>query len=153
MKMQMNQLPASEISSKQTSEKKLWDEMLENRHASFITNESLNADLTVTVSPFVSDKLSTNNQSIEITTLEKVRLRRVANSFSVQVPATEFIVNPVKSLFSSFLGQETDASVKNLQVGNYDSFASSDCHRLSTCDLNMVIQHDEDEIKQTRLMT
>ena len=83
----------------------------------------------------------------------KVRLRRVANSFSVQVPATEFIVNPVKSLFSSFLGQETDASVKNLQVGNYDSFASSDCHRLSTCDLNMVIQHDEDDIKQTRLMT
>jgi hypothetical protein len=54
-------LPASEISGKQTSEKKLWDEMLENRHASFITDESLNADLTVTVSPFVSDKLSTNN--------------------------------------------------------------------------------------------
>lgn len=90
------------------------------------------------VCPFVSDKVLNNSQAIEITTLEKVRLRRVANSFSVQIPTTEFIVNPVQSLFQSFLGTDHD-SKSHFVNGYMDSFIISEERNLSGCDLNMII--------------
>lgn len=67
------------------------------------------------------------------------------------MPATEFIVNPVQSLFSSFVGHDVRGQPQ-VSCG-YDSFASSDCRTLSACDLNMIIQHDEDDIKQARMLT
>lgn len=82
----------------------------QNTISSFMTNESLNSvNPTVEVSPFVAQKLletskQTNSpSSIGITTLETGKLRRFANSFSVQLPVIDFIVSPVQSLFSSFL--------------------------------------------------
>ena len=65
--------------------------------------------MTLNLCPFVSDKLINNNSSIEITSLEKVYLKKVANSFSVQVSANKFVVNPVKSLFSSFAQDSVEA--------------------------------------------
>jgi hypothetical protein len=81
--------------------------------------------------------------------VEKVRLRRVANSFSVQVPVIEFIGKPVQSLFSSFVSTTQDPQLNSKQwlSATYDSFASSECRNFSASDLNMIIQHDEDEIK------
>lgn len=85
---QFGLLPTAELDAKKSHPEK-HSESEPSRLASFATSESWNANLTVSISPFVSDKLSlkgSNNQkssSIEITTVEKVRLRRVVNSFTV----------------------------------------------------------------------
>jgi hypothetical protein len=67
----------------------------------------------------------------------------------------EFIGKPVQSLFSTFVSTAQDPQIHSKQwnSGTFDSFASIECRNFSASDLNMIIQHDEDEIKQTRMLT
>lgn len=46
--------------------------------------------------------------------IEKAKLKRVPNSFSVQVRASEFVMKPVRSLFSSFKGSENEGNANNV---------------------------------------
>lgn len=47
--------------------------------------------------------------------IEKAKLKRVPNSFCVQVRASEFVMKPVRSLFSSFKGEsENEGNANNV---------------------------------------
>jgi hypothetical protein len=73
-----------------------------SRYSSFVTAESNNGVLTVRMNPITgeyTEEASPKNESL----IEKGKLKRVANSFCVQVPVNEFISNPVRTLFSSFI--------------------------------------------------
>jgi hypothetical protein len=52
-----------------------------------------------------TEEESPKNESL----IEKGKLKRVANSFCVQVPVNEFISNPVRTLFSSFIASQNES--------------------------------------------
>jgi hypothetical protein len=89
--MKIGRLPDAELTSYS---------LLEAKRVSLETKVSSDTNMTVNLCPLLVKSSVTS--VIEVTSAEKTRLKRVANSFSVQVPAHEFLCNPVRSLFSSF---------------------------------------------------
>ena len=80
--------------------------------------------------------------------IEKGKLKRVANSFCVQVSASEFVSNPVRSLFSSFIASENESfsiTHNNASAAAFDSF-SSEWKDLSLNDLSMTMVADDDDV-------
>ena len=64
--------------------------------------------------------------------------------------ASEFVGNPVRSLFSSFASSTAGHSQGKVV---YDSFVSEEYRNPSFTDLRMIIEQDDDDIKQARMMT
>jgi len=99
-------LPAAELKQSCTDNGTLEPQP---RYSSFGTAESIKtAALTVKVNPLNSDQTDADNMKSP-SLIEKGKLKRVANSFCVQVPASEFVMNPVRSLFSSFIASENES--------------------------------------------
>ncbi len=98
--MQFNSLPASELTnSNRVANSSTPDR---SRYSSFVTAESCTGVLTVRMNPVTGEYVEEESQKNE-SLIEKGKLKRVANSFCVQVPVNEFISNPVRTLFSSFI--------------------------------------------------
>jgi len=116
------------------------------RHSSFRTAESLNTKITVRVNPLNGEQ--TEDESPKSPSLiERGKLKRVANSFCVQVPASEFVMNPVRSLFSSFIVSENESCSNNNNASGaqYDCFVSG-WQDLSADNLNITMINDDDDL-------
>lgn len=111
--------------------------------------------MTVNVCPLLVK--SSHTSMIEVTTPEKSRLRRVANSFSVQVSAKKFFHNPVQSLFSSFANVADNDDVQQHFVAGYSEqpeVEEEDSDNLGVNDIDMVYHNEsDDEIQAARLLT
>lgn len=130
-----------------------WSEV---KRTSLQTKGSSETDnMTVTVCPLLVK--SSHTSMIEVTTPEKSRLRRVANSFSVQVSAKQFFHNPVKSLFSSFANVPDTDDVQDHFVAGYSEqpeVEEEDSDNLGVNDIDMVYHNEsDDEIMAARMLT
>jgi hypothetical protein len=130
-----------------------WSEV---KRASLQTKGSSETEnVTVNVCPLLVK--SSHTSMIEVTTPEKSRLRRVANSFSVQVSAKQFFHNPVKSLFSSFANVADADDVQDHFVAGYSEqpeVEEEDSDDLGVNDIDMVYHNEsDDEIMAARMLT
>lgn len=73
----------------------------------------------------------------------------MANSFCVQVPASEFVMNPVRSLFSSFIASENESfsNTNNVSATQDDPFVSG-WQDLSSDNLNIMMINDDDDVQR-----
>ncbi len=119
-----------------------------SKYSSFVTAESLTGVLTVRMDPITSQQTedeSPKNESL----IEKGKLKRVANSFCVQVPASEFVMNPVRSLFSSFIASENESfsNTNNFSATQDDPFVSG-WQDLSSDNLNIMMINDDEDVQR-----
>jgi hypothetical protein len=141
--MQFCCLPASELTFKATDNQGSPDRP---RHSSWVTSESLYPIITVRVNPITGERTEEEGPQSP-TFIEKCKLKRVANSFCVRVPASEFVMNPVRSLFSSFIASENEScsNTNNVSSTANDPFVSG-WQDLSVDNLNLTMINDDDDI-------